>query len=318
MFDYHSAGIKIRPYDFWLDATRAVEFSFISHGHTDHLRNHQKVLATPATLRFFALRGKQRQTIALPFGQTLEWNELQIELFPAGHILGSAMIRIEHGGRSLLYTGDFKLRPSLTAEHIKIPQADILIMESTFGRPEYRIKSSWLQLVNELKEFIDDTFRRGQTPVVLAYSLGKGQEAMKILGDLGYPTRVHSSIWQMAEVYREFGAQFDRCALWHEVALPPGEVLLFPPHICNSPVFRKVARPRTVFLSGWANRASGFRFRADHMIALSDHADFDELQSLVKTVNPQQIYTTHGFDDFPHYLQELGFSAQSLDAEGKI
>ncbi|MBN1543111.1 MBL fold metallo-hydrolase, partial [candidate division KSB1 bacterium] len=295
------------------DAHRTVEFSFVSHGHTDHLRGHHTVLATPATLRFHALRTKQRKVIPLEYNQPFEWRDLKIELFPAGHILGSAMIRIEYASQSLLYTGDFKLRPSLTAEHIKIPQADVLIMESTFGRPQYRFQASLLQLVAELNNFIKDTIQRGQTPVVLAYTLGKGQEAMRIVGDLGYPTRVHAAIWQMAEIYRDFGVEFARCSPWHETALMPGEVLIFPPHLCRSAAFRKIPRPRTVFLSGWANATSGFRYQADHSIPLSDHADFDDLQSLVKAVEPQQIYTTHGFDDFPSYLRELGYPAERLD-----
>ncbi|MBN2357660.1 MBL fold metallo-hydrolase [candidate division KSB1 bacterium] len=315
MFLYDNKGIKIEGIEFWLDARRKVPFSFISHGHSDHLKNHVKILATPATLHFHALRGKQTDVLELDFGSELFLEDLKIQLFPAGHILGSAMIRIERDGVSLLYSGDFKLESGLTAEAIQVPQADILIMESTYGDPDYTVQQTREDLVGEIIGFIEDCYVYNETPVILAYALGKAQEAMKIIGDRGYRVHVHSSAWRMAEIYRRFGTAFQNCRLWHGGPLQPQEVLIIPPHLAGSRAMFNLFRYRTVFLSGWTKGLPTNRWRADHVIPLSDHADFNGLVQFARMVNPQKIYTTHGFDQFPHHLCALGFNAEKLSME---
>lgn len=313
MFTYGPKGICVTGSDFWIDAHRKVDFSFISHGHSDHLRNHNHILATPATLRFQDIRGKQRQVTPLEFGETYNYKDLKIQLYPAGHILGSAMIRVEKDGTSLLYTGDFKMKPSWTAEPIDIPQTDILIMESTFGSPEYVFNETKENLLEQLDDFIESCFTQNVRPVVLAYNLGKSQEAMKMLGDHGYVVRVNKAAWELAQVYQDFGIEFKYCSLWNEEDLKPGEVLIMPPHLANSRAMLAMANKRTVLLSGWANGNGGFRYRSNHAIPLSDHADFTDLVRFVKIANPKKVYTTHGFHNFPIHLRAIGLDAQVLE-----
>jgi len=313
MFSYETRGIRLNQSDFWLDAHRKVEFSFVSHGHSDHVVNHNAILATPATAKFHILRGKTSRTVTLEYGEQYILDDLEIELFPAGHILGSAMIRVTRAGVSLLYTGDFKMKSSLTAEAIKIPLADILIMESTFGSPEYVISDDPQYLAGDLLDFVHSTLRSGYSPVVLAYGLGKAQEAMKILGGAGLPVRVHKSAWRFVPVYQENGISFPGCAPWREGGLGIGEVLILPPHLLRRDRLSGLSRIRTVLLSGWAGSANGFRVRSDHAIPLSDHADFEELQEFVRRVNPSRVYTTHGFETFPKVLCALGYNAQRLE-----
>ena len=319
MFYYDQKGIRLYRHDLWLDAHRKTTYSFVSHGHADHLKNHDKILATPPTAAFHALRARQKQVIELDFGVKYELEDAVLELFPAGHVLGSAMIRVEIDGMSMLYTGDFKVKPSFTARQIEIPPADILIMESTFGSPEYVYNQPEGQLEQELYGFIEDCFKNGVTPVVLAYSLGKAQEAMKILEIGGYRTRVHRAAWEIAKIYRKYGVIFERCTPWKDEAVEPGEVLLIPPHLLR---FRKVKnlppRNRKVLLSGWASREGGPHFHCDHAIPLSDHADFNELLEFVRQVNPQQVFTTHGAESFPHYLRDIGYKAEYLTDTSKF
>jgi len=314
MFLYDQKGIQVKGVELWLDAKRKVSYSFVSHGHADHLKNHTRVLGTPATLRFHALRARQQHVVELPFGQLLTIDDLTVELFPAGHILGSAMIRIERDGLSLLYTGDFKLTESLTAEPIQIPRADILIMESTYGHPQYVVDKDRSQLTAELCQFIEECLRGHISPVVLAYSLGKAQEAMKLLGDLGYDVQVHHSAWEMAEVYRGLGIDFPNCRLWDGEPLQPNQVLILPPHIARMQSLRPIAPYRSVLLSGWTNGLPTQRWLADKVIPFSDHADFSGLLEFAQQVKPKKIYTTHGFADFPYYLRNLGFDAEGLDS----
>jgi Cft2 family RNA processing exonuclease len=311
MFSYDERGIRLDGSDFWLDAHRKVSFSFISHGHSDHLKNHEKILATPATARFHAMRVKQKNSIVLDYGQVMDYGDLRIQLYPAGHILGSAMIRIERNDSSLLYTGDFKMKPSRTAEPIEIPPADILIMESTFGSPEYIIDCTQDHLIEQLVEFVNNCFWDNLIPVVLGYGLGKAQEAMKILGEIGFNVKVHRYAWNFTRVYEEFGAHFENCSLWEGEEMDDA-VLIVPPHLHKS-IKKSLKLPvRSVLLSGWANGVHGFRYHSDTAIPLSDHADFSDLLAFVKKVNPAKIYTVHGFAEFPDILKSMGYDADLL------
>ena len=313
MFSYDARGIKINSLDFWLDAHRKVLFSFVSHGHADHLKNHDTILATPATIQFHAHRARQKKAIPLNLGEKYELDYIIIELFPAGHEMGSAMSRVEIDGMSLLYSGDFKMKKSWTADDIKIPNADILIMESTFGDPQYIYDHSQDYLRDEVFNFVEDCFRSGTTPLVMGYALGKAQEAMKMLGDAGYKVRVHRAAWELAKIYMQFGITFENCTPWKDESIAADEVLLIPPHSLKFNRVRNLpARYRTVFLSGWANSPNGMRFGAHHTIPMSDHADFNELLEFVRQVNPHKIYTTHGFDHFPQYLRDIGYDAELL------
>ncbi|MDZ7316411.1 MAG: MBL fold metallo-hydrolase [candidate division KSB1 bacterium] len=312
MFLFDERGIKLEGVDFWLDAQRATPFSFVSHGHSDHLKNHAQILATPPTILFHALRARQKKAVALDYHRPYFVGDLKIELYPSGHVLGAAMIRIERNGRSLLYTGDFKIKAGLTAEPIVIPRADILIMESTFGHPAFTFSEEGDPKA-QLLDFIEECIRKKTTPVVMAYGLGKAQEAMKLLGSAGYDVRVHHDAWRIARIYEQFGISFEGCSLWRHEPLNGRQVLIIPPHAVR---FRRAAglpvKRRTVLLSGWAKSPLGNRFGADHCIPLSDHADFNELIFFVRQVQPQKIYTLHGFEDFPLYLRDLGYDAEYL------
>ncbi len=319
MFSYDVRGVKLKHTPFWIDAHRKTPFSFISHGHSDHLKNHDKVLGTPATLRFHDMRAKQKETISLDYGELFELDNSKITLYSAGHVLGSAMIKVEYQGQSLLYSGDFKVQENETCEPIQIPQADILIMESTFGRPEYVNPHSREKLVDDIMDFIDDCLLKGITPVVMGYGLGKAQEAMKIIGDLGYQVKVHHYAWRFSKVYYDFGVRFKNCSPWYEKEMVKGEVLIIPPHLMMSRRIKNMPnRYKTVFLSGWANSNNGFRFHSHHSIALSDHADFQELLDFIKTVDPAMVYTTHGDKDFPNYIRDIGYKAEYLEPTKEV
>lgn len=318
MFHNDTSGIKIAHTDFWLDAKRKVSYSFVSHGHADHLKSHTKILATPPTVKFHAIRNKQRDVKSVVYGETIEHDDMHIKLFPSGHILGSAMIQIERDGQILLYTGDLKLRKSLTADRIQIPEADILIMESTYGHPDYIVNRDQDSLIEELMECITCTIQEGLAPIVLAYNLGKAQEAMKILGDAGFQIRVHPTAWSLAQIYQEFGITFNNCFPWDGLAPEQGVVLIIPPHLARSRDIKTLSRRRAILLSGWANRKGTPWFHYDHAIPFSDHADYNELIEFAQRVNPKKIFTTHGFPEFPDRLKRLGFNAEILSRSDQI
>jgi Cft2 family RNA processing exonuclease len=312
----YSKGIHVKGIDLWLDAEGVVDFSFISHAHIDHVARHKKILATPQTARLYEKRLGKTETKILKFNEPYRLKGARVELFPSGHILGSAQIMIEKRGVKLVYTGDFKLRRGWTAEKAEIRKCDILIMESTFGLPRY-VFPSRQEVEKQIIDFVEETFAQNRTPVILAYTLGKAQEAMKLLGNKGFKLSVHGSICKLASVYEEFGIKFKNYVPYRAENVS-GRVLIAPPWTKNSRMILNIRRKRTAVLTGWAmdGRARNW-YGADKLFPLSDHADFSELLEYVKKANPAKIYTVHGFTGFADHLREQGFDAQELKKTGK-
>ena len=138
MFHWEN-GLKLTNADLAIDFRRRQPRAFISHAHSDHMARHEFALCTPETAALYQLRLGPRQTLDMPYRQPIDWGGLRLTTYPAGHCLGSAMLLAEDEASTLLYTGDFKLRPSPTAEPAELPHADILVIESTYGHPDYRL-----------------------------------------------------------------------------------------------------------------------------------------------------------------------------------
>jgi putative mRNA 3-end processing factor len=235
---------------------------------------------------------------------------MSVTLYPAGHILGSAQILIEHDGRRLLYSGDFCPEKTSAAEEIEIPRADTLIMECTYGLPEHKFPPRE-SVVESLIAFAQKALDDGRTPVCLAYALGKGQEVLRILSTNGFDVAVEAETYRLAKVYERFGVTFGRYRLLdkpvrsHEVVVTPG-LSHVGPHLDGR-------KTRTAAITGWAIGGFSWRAaRADRRIPLSDHADFNGLLKYVKAVSPELVYITHGPEEFGYYLKKAGFKVGSV------
>ena len=316
--EYHQGGVHLPQLDLWLDPQRAKPGRvFVSHAHSDHIAPHRSVILTEPTAWLMRHRlGGQRTERILRFGEAHKAGTadapFKLTLLPAGHILGSAMAFIEAGGESLLYTGDFKLRPGLTAEPCEPRHADYLVMETTFGRPQYAFPPEpdvWHSLIG----FCRSALAEGSTPVLFAYSLGKSQELLAGLRDSGFPIALHKEAAKLTRVYEHFGQTFPPHTIF-DGSNANDKVLIAAPHAARSVLFQQIQKPQTAVVTGWA-MDSGCRFRSgtDAAFPLSDHADCPGLIEFVKRVAPKKIFTLHGFAaDFAHTLREMGFDAQSL------
>ena len=312
----YSKGIYVKEIDLWLDAGKVVDFSFVSHAHIDHVARHKRILATPQTAKLYENRLGKTKTKILLYHQPYRLRGARIELFPSGHILGSAQIMIQKGGVRLVYTGDFKLKRGWTAERAEIKECDILIMESTFGLPRY-IFPSRIDVEKKIVDFVKDAFSQNRTPVILAYTLGKAQEAMKLLGNRGFKMSVHGSICKLTSVYEEFGVKFKNY-LPYSPHNSKGRIIIAPPWAKKTRMITSLPRKRTALLTGWAvDSGAKSRYGVDRLFPLSDHADFSELLEYVKRANPAKIYTVHGFKEFVNHLKEAGYDAEELNRKGQ-
>jgi Cft2 family RNA processing exonuclease len=312
MFHWENGLFFSRP-RLALDVRRRQPHGFVSHAHADHIGPHELAYCTPATACLYRLRmGEHRQVVELSYRQTHQFGDVRLTLFPAGHCLGSAMVLIEGSAGSLLYTGDFKLGESATAERAELPRADVLVMESTFGRPRYRMPPR-SAVIAGLLELVHEAHRAGCTPVLHAYPLGKSQEATRILTDAGVGVLQHPAIYAISQAYRRCGVELGDVRQYDPSLLEGRAVITLPPG-ARQYRLAGIRRPVSIALTGWAiDPSTKYRWGVDHALPLSDHADFDELLEAARRVGADEIYCTHGPSEFVGHLRAAGFNARPVN-----
>jgi Cft2 family RNA processing exonuclease len=311
--------LKLCGVGLYLDSRQPRERCFVSHAHSDHLGVHEHAIATPATRALAEYRVGTRVVTELEYGIEHRFcAETTLRLLPAGHVFGSAMLHVTRPEGTLLYTGDFKLRESLTVERAEPEEADVLVMESTFGQPFFRFPP-WRQVVEQLVGLVGGALRDGRQPIVLGYCLGKAQEITRILTDAGFRVTVHGAVFNTNRIYEEHGVRlgpYRKYSAWDfhgPRALPLEErgVLVGPPYVARTGFVTNFDNPCRIILTGWAMlKNASYRYGVDHALPLSDHADFDELLELVERVRPRKIYSHHGYPQFAEILRARGHDAE--------
>lgn len=310
----YQSGIYLPEIDLWLDATKVRARSIVSHAHSDHVRRHEEAIVTPGTARLIEHRYRPRtRFVEIQCGERRDFGEFAVTLLPAGHVRGSAQALVEHRGERLLYSGDIKLATGRTAEPAVIPAADTLIVEATFGHPRYRFPPAGA-VIEQILTFCRRALEDGCTPVLFAYSLGKGQELLGCLAGAGFDIALHGTTFGVSKVYEELGVEFPIYGRLEDGCLD-GKVLICPSQARRGGALDGLRRTRTAYISGWAvDRSTRFRMKTDAAFPLSDHADYDELLDYVRRVSARRVYTLYGFSaELAAGLQALGYDAQALD-----
>jgi DNA ligase-1 len=314
----YSKGIFLPEADLWLDPHFSVDRAFISHAHSDHVASHRFTLCS--TLTGGLMRSRYQFSSGgvvecLPLHESVERDGWIFKLLPAGHIVGSAMLHLtrKSDGATLLYTGDYKLRDSLSSQRCQLERADVLVMESTFGLPRFVFPPA-RDTIRQILKFVRETIEDGGIPVLLAYSLGKAQEILCALTDAGHPVMLHRSVWDMTAAAGAALGPLPEYKLF-DAAAAAGHVLLFPPGNGQSIAIRKLKVCRTAMLTGWALLPGAkYRYQVDEIFPLSDHADYPELLETVASVQPRLTWVVHGYTrEFAADLRRRGHEAYSLE-----
>ncbi len=324
-FDYRGA-VYLHHTGLWLDPHRPVPWAFVSHAHADHFAPHQRILCSRGTYELIVARFGKRDAdyVVLDYGESYEDSGYRYTLFPAGHIAGSAQILVEclESGDSLIYTGDFKTRPSLMAETIEIRQARQLIMETTFGLPKYLLPPSEESL-DRVARFVQGALEGDAIPIVQGYSLGKAQELIAAIHQR-FPEaifQVHPAVRSMNRAVGKLGFDLPECETFDpEVRSPEGRVVVVPPTAGRSRAVRTIKNARSCVATGWAiNPGAKFRYQVDEAFPLSDHAGYDDLLDFVDAVDPEVVYTLHGSASaFATDLRARGREAWSLIGQNQL
>ncbi|HEY1420375.1 MAG TPA: MBL fold metallo-hydrolase RNA specificity domain-containing protein [Candidatus Dormibacteraeota bacterium] len=309
-------GVSLPGHQLWLDPLVVRSFAFISHAHTDHARRHKEALLTPQTLALIPPTRRPRGWRMLGYREEMRRGQATVTLFPAGHMLGSAQLLFEHSGTRLLYTGDIKLRQSGGVPATHVPKAEVLIVETTYGRPHFRFgdPDSTIEAMAHWCRLALDSH---VTPVLLCHALGKTEEVMLALAPFGFTFALEKRCVPCARDYAAAGRSLPD---WIELDAdaPEGRVVIAPP--AGKDEVRRLGRYRTALISGWAKDAEFARmFGADATFDLSDHCDFDELMEVVELSGADQVYTVHGYtEDFARSLRKRGVRASALEATEQL
>jgi putative mRNA 3-end processing factor len=340
-------GIFLKDFGLSLDNSHPeADVVFVSHAHADHLPRNRSCAAvcSAPTLAFMQKRGYKgdafvldwqtptslqsiREYFGIPHGgqstaKALEkgpekpsTREATLTLYPAGHILGSAMILIESDDGALLYTGDVKSPASPATEGVVWPSnVDELIIEATFGLPIYKWRPTH-EIQQDMLAFAKDTLEAGETPLFLGYNLGKAQEILHLLEPMDHRKMIHGGGYPYCEVYQQAGISLGNVEPYDR-AHCEGAILVGPTSVLASGFASNVERLRVAQCSGWAALASRrTQLNLDRGFALSDHLDFFELLDVCDALQPRTIHITHSPtpDVVAHFLEQRGHHAQFLN-----
>ncbi len=304
-------GIHLEGVPFVLDASRPVACAFASHAHADHCAHHQKTLCTAPTAALARRRFRGGEFTELPYGVSTTFAGTDLELHPSGHVLGGAQILMRVGGSRILFSGDLKPAGGKSSPPAATPACDVLILETTYGQPAYQFPPTEIVVAN-LVTLIKRVLVRGFTPVLLAYALGKAQEAIALLDGEGFAFACQRNVYAMCRIYEQFGISLSGIERFNGdnlrdkvVVIPPGR---------GYREWQQISNPYRIFLSGWAldGHNRNHRSRAEAMVPLSDHADYTQLLAFVEATGAQTVITHHGFPEFAQELRRRGLNAFHL------
>lgn len=313
-------GIYCAAGDFYIDPWRAVDRALITHGHADHARTGMgRYLATHAALPVMRHRLGEIDAQGVAFGEVTRIGGAEVSFHPAGHVPGSAQIRVAVNGEVWVASGDYKVADDGLSEAFEPVKCHHFITESTFGLPVFRWESQ-ADVAADINAWWAACARAGKTAFLGAYALGKAQRLLTMLdSDIG-PVLTHGAVENTNIVLREQGIILPDTLHATPDLNPkdhPGALVLCPPSALGSAWARRFGAQETAFASGWmALRGVRRRRAGDRGFVISDHADWTGLLWAIKETGAENIYVTHGYTDiFTRYLNENGWHAQVVPTQ---
>jgi putative mRNA 3-end processing factor len=317
------AGLYCEPGGFHIDPTRPVDKAVITHGHSDHARpGHGSVLATRETLDLMGLRYGDAfagAVQAVGYGERLSIGGATVTFHPAGHVLGSAQVAVEHNGLRIVASGDYKDVADPTCTPFELVKCDVFITEATFGLPVFRHGDPDGEVAKLLRSV---ALFPERAHLVGAYSLGKAQRVIALIRKAGYaqPIYLHGALESITRYYQGRGIALGelRAARDADKAQRAGAIVLCPPSALNELWSRRFPDPVAAFASGWMRvRARGRQRGIALPLVISDHADWDGLTATIMATGAGEVWVTHGQEDaLVHFSMTHGLKARPLALVG--
>ncbi len=316
---FNQNGIYCEAAQVYLDPWKPVQKAIITHGHADHSRyGHKAYITHHDNIPIIKHRLGNISVTGKAYGESFSINNVKFTLYPAGHILGSAQVRVEHKGEVWVFTGDYKLEDDGVSVPFEPVKCHTFITECTFGLPAFKWKPQ-KEVFSEINKWWQQNQAEGKTSILFGYSLGKAQRLLKHLNpDIGQ-IYTHGAIENMTEVVRELRdfpvtTRITRDTKKEDLR---GQMVLAPPSTHGSTWIRKMVPYVTASASGWMTFRGARRRRAiDKGFVLSDHCDWDALLKAIQLTSCEKVICTHGYTSiFARYLTELGYDARTQDTQ---
>ena len=312
----HPHGIYVRPADAWIDPAQPSARALVTHGHADHARGGPAcVWATPETLAIMEARYGPQSGQPVAYGETVRLSDgkggaVEATFVPAGHVLGSAQILLEHRGERVVVSGDYKRRPVA---------CDVFVTEATFGLPVFRHPETG----DEIDKLIAAVHANPERCVLVgAYALGKAQRVIAELRARGHaaPIFLHGALQRLCDLYAEHGVRLGELLPATGAAKTDmaGHIVLCPPSQLTDRWSRRLPDPITALASGWMRVRQRARQKLVELpLILSDHADWDELTDTIIEIAPREVWVTHGREEaLIHWCETRQIKARALALVG--
>ena len=320
LIEFTDSGLYCRTGDFYIDPWRPVNKAIITHAHSDHAKpGSNNYLCHHFSTPLLKLRLGDINVQSIEWGETILINNVKVSLHPAGHIIGSSQVRVEYNEEVWVVSGDYKTEDDGISGAFEPVRCNTFISESTFGLPIYNWKPQ-KEIFKSIQQWITENQAKGQSSVIIAYSLGKAQRVLKCAAEITDKIFAHGAIWNTQQALINAG--------WK---LPPVErvtsdmkkedfknsVIIAPPSADGTSWMKRFTPYSVGVCSGWMQVRGNVRRRnADAGFALSDHADWNGLISAVKNTGAEKVFVTHGFQAaFSRYLNENGIEAAEIKTE---
>lgn len=327
LLETNDSGLYCRAGDFYIDPWRGVDRAVITHGHTDHARwgsRHYLTSERGEAVVRERVGGAKASIETLPYGKTTTINGVRVSLHPAGHILGSAQVRVEYRGEVWVVSGDYKLGRDRTADPFEPVRCHTFVTESTFGLPVFRWKPQ-SEIFDEINAWWRQNQERGRASVLFAYVLGKAQRLLAGVDPSIGPIFVHGAVERFLPLYAAAGVDLPPAvkATVENAHEARGKALIVaPPSAASTPWLKKFGPVSQAFASGWMTiRGTRRRQALDRGFVLSDHVDWPGLNEAVAATGAERVGITHGYVGVvTRWFRERGLDAFALSTryEGEL
>ncbi len=324
LLQFTDKGIYCEAAGVYLDPWKPVEKAIITHGHADHSKwGHKKYITHHSNIPIITHRLGDINVSGKSWSESFTINNVKFSLHPAGHILGSSQIRVEHKGEVWVFSGDYKTENDGLTSEFEPVKCNTFITECTFGLPAFKWQKQH-KVFSEINQWWAQNKAEGKTSVLFGYSLGKAQRLLKNLDDSVGKIYTHGAIENMTNVLRPQISFPETQLITRETSKKEliGNMVLAPPSAHGSTWIRKMVPYETATASGWmAFRGARRRRAVDKGFVLSDHCDWNGLLKAISATGATKIVCTHGYSEiFSRYLREKGFDAstESTMYEGEL
>lgn len=319
LLEFTNKGIYCNVAKVYLDPWKPVEKAIISHGHADHSRyGHQEYITHLRNIPIIKHRLGDINVTGKEWGETFVINNVKFSLHPAGHIMGSSQIRVEHKGEVWVFTGDYKTENDGISTPYEVVKCNTFITECTFGLPAFK----WTpqkEVFQNINNWWAENQAEGKTSILFGYSLGKAQRLLKYLNPEIGKIYTHGAIENMTQVLRPLADFPDTTLITKETKKEEllGNLVLAPPSAHGSTWIRKMVPYVTASASGWMTFRGARRRRAiDKGFVLSDHCDWQGLLDSISATGAEKVICTHGYSEiFSRYLREQGYDARTEETQ---